>query len=548
MILPKLGIHGYHKIQEQAILAGVFSGEPVLLIGPPGTAKTELVGAIGAALREDSKKLNPDGSNLFNYQIYDASKINFEDLFGLPSIKALQENPPRVEYISTPSSIWNKHMIAFDELNRCAEDRQANLFEIIRSRKLHGVPTGNMCIFGTMNPFGDTGTIEMSDPLVDRFMLFVKIDGFSNIPSAHRKKIISRVGDKEGVGFQYWGGEKSEFSVEEDIKGGKVSHNTNLAAVGEEIRNLFLSASKYKKQLNDSLTPAIVEVIDKLVDSMKTEFSKEALGVQTETTISGRRASSTCRAILAVRAVQLAMRGPEEELEDIVSTIINTIKLSLPIGIGGKLEKDILDRANKVVENTVKTVWPTIKAGKSTVDIDIINEVLSSRNPIRILDGLLTVNMNDITKKTVFGHLLDRDRYAGKDGTITPEAQDNFDRIKVLVFKLGETIPDFIPKHVNLDITPDIIEKVSKKAQHSSSDPVAVEIQPFIMAFLEEYKDNKPVYFAAKTTILYYWSNISTEPDAIEALVAMNRTAKNIEKKMKYHANNKATSGQNPIT
>ena len=81
-------------------------------------------------------------------------RLNFEDLVGYPSIADLQKNPPEVKYVPTKSSIWGKDLIAFDEINRCSEDRQSNLFEIIRSRKLHGLPTGNTFIMSTMNPLG----------------------------------------------------------------------------------------------------------------------------------------------------------------------------------------------------------------------------------------------------------------------------------------------------------------------------------------------------------------------------------------------------------
>lgn len=545
MILSKLRIHGLTSSQEEAILAGLLSGEPILLIGPPGTAKTEIINAVGSALREESKKLNPDGNNLFDYQVYDASKVNFEELFGIPDIKALQQDPPQVRYIKTPSSIWGKHLIAFDELNRCPEDRQSNLFEIIRSRKLYGVPTGNLFIFSTINPFGDTGTVQMSDALVDRHMLFVKFDRFENMSSDNRRQVISRVGDKEGLGFTYWGGEKSEFSVDDTSK----TYNEVLASIGQEIRSILLRANKYRTQLAQSLNSGIVQIIDKVVENMASSFNKESISVKNEVCISGRRAASIARAILSIRAIQLATKQEGAELPDIISTIINTIRLALPIGIGGKLNQDIIDRANKVVEDTVKTVWPSIKLGKDTVDIDTINEILSTNNPIRILDALLSSNINVLTRETAFSYLLDKNRYISSTKPTTAE-ENNYNRIKVLLYSLNEAVPNFLPPHINLELTPTIIDLVQAREQHEV-DAIIIDYKPYIETMLKLYSSNPLIYFAAKTAILHFWPNIKTDQMAIEALVSIKRLADSVAKKLLIHqtTNNDTTSTiNNPIT
>jgi len=540
MIFPKLNIFGFNKAQETCVLASMLCGEPCLLIGPPGTAKTELVNAIGAALREESRAANPNTPDKwFSYQVYDASKINFEDLFGYPDINGLKLDPPVVRYISTPSSIWGKDLIAFDELNRCAEDRQSNLFEIIRSRKLHGTPTGNTFIFSTMNPFGDQGTVEMSDALVDRHLFYLRLDNFASMDSQDRKKVIKRVGQVDGVGFRYWGNVKGDLDVDQN------SVNPKLVEVGKEIRELFTKAMSKYEDISKSISSSVTQLIDRLVETFSRQFTKESETIKKECSISGRRAASILRGVLAVRSIQYASHQEGEEMEDIMTTLINTIKLCMPIGIGGKLNADIVSKADSLVEDTVKTYWPQIKQGKDLLDIDRLQQAITTSNPIKILDTLLNVDTNDITKNAIFSALLDKDRYKTETKT-TKYTHDSVaydttshSNIQVLLYKINKEIPNFLPTSINLIITPDLLEAASDKVE-TTIGPVFRPYVDIIQTVIKKHEDSPLLYFAMKTALFYYKDKVTNDSDAIKTIVEMRSLSESIKNKIEHHKNAKS--------
>ncbi len=534
MILEQLQIYGYSRAQEQAVLATILAGEACLLMGPPGVAKTELVAAIGAALREDSKRLHPkDPSKWFGYQVYDASKLNFEDLIGMPDVRALQADPPKVQYIPTQSSIWGKDMIAFDELNRCQEDRQSNLFEIIRSRKLYGNPTGNKFIFSTINPFGDTGTIQMSDALVDRHLFYLRINKFDTMNPIHRKKVIARVGQTEALGVKYWGNTTGELDVVETVDAnGNAIVNEKLADAGKSLRELFVRAADYYRQLEASISAPITEMIDKLVEHMAREYAKESEETKKETTISGRRASSIRRGILAVRAIQLAENRKEDEVEPLISTIINVTKMCLPIGIGGKLNQNIIDTANKLIDSTVQNIWPNIKQNKSVVDIDAISVALNTKNPIKILDTVLSVNMNDTTRTTLVSALIDKTKYT-VDNVFR---EDEYKRVQALLYSLNQTLPGFLPKHLNITLTPKDISDVVA-ASESQVSAVYANYLDIIKAKAASLKDNELLYLAYRTGFLHYKNLCKSDQEVIEAIGTLNKFIKSIQDKVDAHKN-----------
>lgn len=502
-------------------------GEPCLLIGPPGTAKTELVNAIGAALREDSKRLNPDNKDKwFSYQVYDASKINFEDLFGYPDINALKLNPPSVRYISTPSSIWGKELIAFDELNRCAEDRQSNLFEIIRSRKLHGTPTGNLFIFSTMNPFGDQGTIEMSDALVDRHLFYIKLDPFSSLLPSDRKKVIKRVGQVDGLGFRYWGNVEEKF----DISNNKI--NDTLADVGEEIRTLFTSAMQHYKDIQQNMADGFTILIDKVVESFANTFYDSSIKIAKECTISGRRAASILRGLIAVRSLQYAMSSIYcHQIEEIETTLINTIKCAVPIGISGKLDATTLSKANLLVEETVISNWKSIISNKQDKNTDLIQQLINNKNPIKILSALLSDTTNMITRAALINKLLDPE--------LTRNTKDKNDssfirKFTVLLNRFYIEFPEFSNSIINLDSISDNSDRTLFEINRLDiilSDHY-LPYSEFITSLLNTYQNNTLVYYALVISIEYYSSRVTNQFEAIDSIATMQNFATTLSLKL----------------
>jgi len=103
MILEKLGIYGWKERDENLLLASLLTGDPLLLIGTHGTAKTHTASRIAETIGK-------------TFIAYDSSKALFEDVLGYPNIEKLKQGV--VDYIPSKVTIWDKEMILIDELNR----------------------------------------------------------------------------------------------------------------------------------------------------------------------------------------------------------------------------------------------------------------------------------------------------------------------------------------------------------------------------------------------------------------------------------------------
>ena len=120
-LLQGLGLIGLSSI-EAPVLAALATEEPLLLIGPHGTAKSLMLTRIAAALG-------------LAFRHYNASLLNFDDLVGFP----LPGKDGRLEYMTTPAAVWGAGAVIFDEISRCRPDIQNKLFPIIHERRVHTI-------------------------------------------------------------------------------------------------------------------------------------------------------------------------------------------------------------------------------------------------------------------------------------------------------------------------------------------------------------------------------------------------------------------------
>ena len=185
-----LGLHGLSRLAP-VILGALVTGEPLLLIGPHGTAKTLLLTRIAAALG-------------LSYRHYNASLLNFDDLVGFP----LPDGEKGLRYVTTPSAIWGAGAVIFDEISRCRPDIQNKLFPIIHERKAQGLPIeGLVYRWAAMNPpsgqdneEADYRGSEPLDPaLADRFTHIVPLQGWERLSESERIAVIrARDGGEAG--------------------------------------------------------------------------------------------------------------------------------------------------------------------------------------------------------------------------------------------------------------------------------------------------------------------------------------------------------------
>ena len=107
--LRALGVLGWDKL-EPIVLAALASGQPMLLIGTHGTAKSMLLERLAQAMG-------------LKFRHYNASTLNFDDLVGFPV-----PDGDSVRYLRTPLDAWNAEAVFIDEISRCRIDMQNRLF------------------------------------------------------------------------------------------------------------------------------------------------------------------------------------------------------------------------------------------------------------------------------------------------------------------------------------------------------------------------------------------------------------------------------------
>jgi len=484
-LFEDFSIYGIPDSDETCILASLLTGEPILFIGPPGTAKTEIIYMIGSAFRESSKRKYPNNpEKWFNFNVYDTSKINFEDLIGWPNPNALRDG--KIDFIQSPTTIWDKDMIGLDELNRCAEDRQANLFEVIRNRTCMGSPTNVKFIFSAINPYGDAGTNNLSGAIVDRHIFFLHFAGFDKMSSDVRKKVMERVGSFDSIGLKHWSNSSSKFDPSQD----NTEVNNTLADQGDRLTDLIKEAADVYPIISDQIGKPVNSLIDALVTRFSTEKDNKTLP-----SISGRRAGMISRAIIAFRAVQLARaKKIGSSLDNIKNTIINTILSSVPIGIEKPVSPDVYTRIKQIIVE-VCNYWEKTIDSENASSANILYDIYYNPDPIVKLEMLLKhSNLSNLVTTKAWKDLSETDM-----------------EVSTILYYLRQSLPGIVPEHVISN------QKVAEIEKYADSCLSSIELGPQCDLFADELSDMLDAK-KHKHDVTYICT--------IFAVIRLNRTAK----------------------
>ncbi len=151
----------YFKEREAEIngsLLAVLSGENILFLGPPGTAKTQLAKNICQSI---------EGGNFFNYLLTSFSTP--EELFGPLSLKALEEDEFRRKI---DGCLPTAHIALLDEIFKASSAILNSLLTILNEHKYHNgreiVEVPLLSVFGASNEFPDEN--DSLEALYDRFL------------------------------------------------------------------------------------------------------------------------------------------------------------------------------------------------------------------------------------------------------------------------------------------------------------------------------------------------------------------------------------------
>lgn len=182
--LSDFGIHGYGEV-EAIIFAALITGDPLLLIGPCGTGKTQLLNTLSEALG-------------LEHRHYNASLISFDDLVGFPYPD--MENKG-IEYLRTPATVWDAESVLIDEISRCKPEHQNRLFSVIQERKIQGLPLDRLKYrWAAMNPYSKDGSTSdsyigaepLDQALADRFPFIVRVPDWNDFNETTQREILDQ--------------------------------------------------------------------------------------------------------------------------------------------------------------------------------------------------------------------------------------------------------------------------------------------------------------------------------------------------------------------
>ena len=284
LITEPLGLYGWKKA-EPVLLAALLSEEPLLLVGAHGCAKSFVLERLAEALGME-------------FRSYNASLINYDDLVGVPLPDATRT---KLEYLSSPESIWDAEVVFIDEISRTRPELQNKLFPIIYDRRVQGRPLARLVYrWAAMNPpptdeeLDEGGALYLgSEPLdaalADRFPYIMSVPDWDDLTPADQKKVLAD---------QFAG--RHEFPV----------------AIRELVTEARGRYDELVPELTPRLTPYIVALVPKLHASRYD--------------VSTRRATMLLRCAIAVHAARQVLAretgSDEPELYDSVRlALLNTL-------------------------------------------------------------------------------------------------------------------------------------------------------------------------------------------------------------------------------
>ena len=181
-LTERLGFAGLAPI-ELPLLAALVTGDPLLLVGTHGTAKSALTRALARTLD-------------LRFHAYDASKALFEDIVGFPDPASLARG--EVAYVPTPLSLWDKAFILVDELSRANPPTQNKWLEVVRARSVMGMSIpGLRYVFAAMNPLEYPGATALDPALAGRFTWIVRMPDSGTLAPEHLRAVVGTSGEED---------------------------------------------------------------------------------------------------------------------------------------------------------------------------------------------------------------------------------------------------------------------------------------------------------------------------------------------------------------
>jgi ATPase family associated with various cellular activities (AAA) len=386
-ILNQLGIYGWKEQDENLILSSLLTGDPLLMIGNHGCAKTHLAYKMAQALQK-------------RFAAYDAGKSLFDDVLGYPDIEKLKQG--EIAYISSKVTIFDKEMVLIDEINRCDASMQSKWLEIIRSRKIMGFPTDVKWVWAAMNPISYSATQQMDEALVGRFATFVYIRDVLEMEEADRIKVAETINGDDCLGMSEW-----LDHVDKEIK--TVKMESTLDA-GVKIIALLKKAAVHFKTLKRNMG-TLSEFLAKYADLVMRETKGEI-------SLDGRRLGFIYRNLLANRSIELAKASQFSQnnggykLPSFVESAKYVVQASIPIGLND--ESVNREEAYHKMEICFDLLSNYFDEDSDIARTNLVYELFTTRDLMRKAEILLKEDMGDLVESKAWNDLME----SGGDITI----------------------------------------------------------------------------------------------------------------------------------
>jgi MoxR-like ATPase len=286
-ITAALGIRGWSHL-DAVILAALATESPLLLIGPHGTGKSQLIEAVAGALSLD-------------FRHYNSALLNYDDIIGIP-MPTETEDGTALHFIKSPGTIWGASFVFLDEISRCRADLQNKLFPIIYERKVVGIQLDNLLHrWAAMNPPAPEeidsasdghyiGSEPLDPALTDRFPFILPVPTWAELSREDQRELVS------------WRNGADAKAAAESL---------NLVELVEETAGRI---EELEAEFSDWLSDYVVSLVDGLE---KNDLPQ-----------SPRRARMIARSLVAVHAARMILDA--DAGEDIEESAQLTVTYSLP--------------------------------------------------------------------------------------------------------------------------------------------------------------------------------------------------------------------------
>ncbi|VGO12610.1 hypothetical protein PDESU_01163 [Pontiella desulfatans] len=383
-LLEQLGIYGWSLEDENLAMASLLTGDPLLMVGAHGAAKTHAAGKIAQAMD-------------WKFMAYDASKALFEDVLGFPNVESLKQG--RVEYVPSAVTVWDKQFVLIDEINRAVPELQAKWLEIIRSRRIMGFETEVKWVWSAMNPMGRqyNGTQQMDAALIGRYAIFLYPPEALDMDEEDRIKVLRHINGDDAPSIGEWC-QQSET---------KTVSKADTENTGQQIREILLKAG------------SLFQSLEKDFQSLGEFLSRLAVLVMKETDgsvkLDGRRLGFIYRNLLSNRAVELArqsIRG--DDLPSFAQSAKKVILSSIPMGLNdeGINREELLHQ----VEVCLDLLADYFSEGGNFQRVETVYRLFTTTDLFEKAEILLGENLSEMVKLKAWNNLCDA------PGQITPLA------------------------------------------------------------------------------------------------------------------------------